>query len=166
MSFVDISVILILFASLIFGFFRGFVKEFLSIVAWILAFFISYFSSESIAMLLPFEIEFSIKYVSTFVIIFIFTLIFSSIIIKFISSFIHTIGLGASNIILGGLFGILRGFVIVYFLIFVIEKTSYSEDISWQNAKSIVLIKLLAEKTFPYLPQDWLNNVKYEKNST
>jgi len=166
MSFVDIFVILILFASLIFGFFRGFVKEFLSIVAWILAFFISYFSSESIAMLLPFEIEFSIKYVSTFVIIFIFTLIFSSIIIKFISSFIHTIGLGASNIILGGLFGILRGFVIVYLLIFVIEKTSYSEDISWQNAKSIVLIKLLAEKTFPYLPQDWLNNVKYEKNST
>ena len=166
MSFVDIAVILILFASLIFGFFRGFVKEFLSIVAWILAFFISYFSSESIAMLLPFEIEFSIKYVSTFVIIFIFTLIFSSIIIKFISSFIHTIGLGASNIILGGLFGILRGFVIVYLLIFVIEKTSYSEDISWQNAKSIVLIKLLAEKTFPYLPQDWLNNVKYEKNST
>ena len=166
MSFVDISVILILFASLIFGFFRGFVKEFLSIVAWILAFFISYLSSESIAMLLPFEIEFSIKYVSTFVIIFIFTLIFSSIIIKFISSFIHTIGLGASNIILGGLFGILRGFVIVYFLIFVIEKTSYSEDISWQNANSIVLIKFLAEKTFPYLPQDWLNNVKYEENST
>ena len=166
MSFVDISVIIILFASLTFGFFRGFVKEFLSIVAWILAFFISYFSSESIAMLLPFEIEFSIKYVSTFVIIFIFTLIFSSIIIKFISSFIHTIGLGASNIILGGLFGILRGFVIVYFLIFVIEKTSYSEDVSWQNANSIILIKLLAEKTFPYLPQDWLNNVKYDKNST
>jgi len=74
--------------------------------------------------------------------------------------------LGASNIILGGLFGILRGFVIVYFLIFVIEKTSYSEDVSWQNANSIILIKLLAEKTFPYLPQDWLNNVKYDENTT
>jgi hypothetical protein len=24
---------------------------------------------------------------------------------------------------------------------------------------------LLVEKTFPYLPQDWVNNVKYEENS-
>ena len=38
------------------------------------------------------------------------------------------IGLGASNIILGGLFGILRGVIVVYLLIFVIEKTSFAED--------------------------------------
>ena len=77
----------------------------------------------------------------------------------------HNIGLGASNIILGGLFGILRGIIIVYFLIFVFEKLSLTEEPSWQQANSIVLIKLLVEKTFPYLPQDWVNNVKYEENS-
>ena len=166
MSLIDILVILVLFASLIFGFFRGFVKELMSLMAWISAFFIAYYFSSSVAIVLPFDAEFSIKYITGFVLIFIFVLIISSILIKFISTFVHKIGLGASNIILGGLFGILRGIIIVYFLIFVIEKTSFAEDASWQQSNSIVLIKLLVEKTFPYLPQDWLNNVKYEENLT
>ena len=166
MSLVDILVILVLFASLIFGFFRGFVKELLSLMAWVFAFFVAYYFSSSVAIILPFEAEFSIKYVSSFVLIFIFILIASSILIKYISSFVYKIGLGGSNIILGGLFGILRGIIIVYFLIFLIEKTSFVEERSWQQSNSIVLIKLLVEKTFPYLPQDWLNNVKYDENST
>ena len=166
MSLVDIFVIFILFISLIFGFFRGFVKELLSVIAWVIAFFISYYLTSSVAVMLPFEVEFSIKYIISFVIIFVLVLIFSSIAIKFISSFVHSIGLGASNIILGGFFGILRGVILVYFLIFIIEKTSFAEDESWQNSNSVTLIKLLAEKTFPYLPQDWLNNVKYEEIST
>ena len=165
MPFIDIIVLLVLFASLIFGFFRGFVKELLSLIAWVFAFFVAYYFSSSVAIILPLEAEFSLKYVGSFVLIFIFVLIVSSILIKFLSKFIHKIGLGASNIILAGLFGILRGIIIVYLLIFVIEKTSYTEDQSWQQAKSIVLIKLLVEKTFPYLPQDWVNNVKYEENS-
>jgi membrane protein required for colicin V production len=165
MSFIDILVLLVLFASLIFGFFRGFVKELLSLMAWAFAFFVAYYFSSSVAIFLPFEAEFSIKYVGSFVLIFIFVLIVSSICIKFLSTFIHKIGLGASNIILGGLFGILRGVIVVYLLIFVIEKTSYAEEASWQQANSIVLIKLFVEKTFPYLPQDWVNNVKYEENS-
>ncbi len=165
MSFIDILVILVLFASLIFGFFRGFVKELLSLMAWAFAFFVAYYFSSSVAIILPFEAEFSIKYVGSFVLIFIFVLIISSILIKFLSTFIHKIGLGASNIILGGLFGILRGVIIVYFIVFVIEKTSFVEEQSWQQANSILLIKLLVEKTFPYLPQDWVNNVKYEENS-
>ena len=165
MSFIDIIVLLVLFASLIFGFFRGFVKELLSLMAWAFAFFVAYYFSSNVAIFLPFEAEFSIKYVGSFVLIFIFVLIVSSILIKFLSTFIHKIGLGASNIILGGLFGILRGVIVVYLLIFVIEKTSYAEEASWQQANSIVLIKLLVEKTFPYLPQDWVNNVKYEENS-
>ena len=162
MSFIDI---IVLFSSLIFGFFRGFVKELLSLMAWAFAFFVAYYFSSSVAIMLPFEAEFSIKYVGSFVLIFIFVLIVSSILIKFLSTFIHKIGLGASNIILGGLFGILRGVIVVYLLIFVIEKTSYAEEASWQKANSIVLIKLLVEKTFPYLPQDWVNNVKYEEKS-
>ena len=164
MSFIDILVLLVLFASLIFGFFRGFVKELLSLMAWAFAFFVAYYFSSSVAIILPFEAEFSIKYVGSFVLIFIFVLIVSSILIKFLSTFIHKIGLGASNIILGGLFGILRGVIVVYLMIFVIEKTSYAEEPSWQQANSIALIKLLVEKTFPYLPQDWVNNVKYEGN--
>ena len=166
MSIIDILVILILFSSLIFGFFRGFVKELLSLLAWIFAFFVSYYFASSLAIMLPFEADFEIKFVSSFIFIFILVLIVSSVLIKFISSFVYKIGLGASNIILGGLFGILRGVIIIYFLVFVIEKTSYVEEPSWQQSSSIVLIKLLVEKTFPYLPQDWLNNVKYEENST
>ena len=165
MSFIDIIVLLVLFSSLIFGFFRGFVKELLSLMAWVFAFFVAFYFSSSVSIILPFEAEFSIKYIGSFVLIFIFILIVSSILIKFLSTFIYKIGLGASNIILGGLFGILRGVIIVYLLIFVIEKTSYAEEPLWQQANSIVLIKLLVEKTFPYLPQDWVNNVKYEENS-
>ena len=134
MSFIDIIVLLVLFASLIFGFFRGFVKELLSLMAWAFAFFVAYYFSSSVAIILPFEAEFSIKYVGSFVIIFISVLIISSILIKFLSTFIHKIGLGASNIILGGLFGILRGIIVVYLLIFVIEKTSYTEEPLWQQS--------------------------------
>ena len=85
--------------------------------------------------------------------------------IKYFSCFVYKFRLGALNIILGGLFGVLRGIIIVYFLIFLIEKTSFVDEPTWQYSNSIILIKLIVEKTFPYLPQDWLNNVKYEENS-
>ena len=85
MSFIDIIVLLVLFASLIFGFFRGFVKELLSLMAWVFAFFVAYYFSSSVAIFLPFEAEFSIKYVGSFVLIFIFVLIVSSILIKFMN---------------------------------------------------------------------------------
>ena len=55
MSFIDIIVLLVLFASLIFGFFRGFVKELLSLMAWAFAFFVAYYFSSSVALMLPFE---------------------------------------------------------------------------------------------------------------
>ena len=76
-SYVDILVILVLFASLIFGFFRGFVKELLSLMAWVFAFFVASYFSLSVAEILTFEAEFSIKYVGSFILIFIFVLFVS-----------------------------------------------------------------------------------------
>ena len=89
-------------------------------------------------------------------------LIFASIIIKLINKFIKSVGLSFSNFILGGFFGFTRGVLIIFVMILLLEKTSFSLNPGWANSTYIPIIKNSVENTLPYLPEDWFKDVKYD----
>ena len=89
-------------------------------------------------------------------------LILAGIIIKLINKFIKSVGLSFSNFILGGFFGFTRGVLIVFVMIFLLEKTSFSLNPGWANSTYIPIIKNSVENTLPYLPEDWFKDVKYD----
>jgi membrane protein required for colicin V production len=166
MTYIDYVLISIILLSLFFGCYRGFVKELLSLIGWVLAFYLSNRFAEFFVTILPFEFEASVKFIVSYLSIFIAVLIFSSLIIKALNKFFKHIGLGFSNFILGGLFGIFRGILAVYLLIFLVERTYFVVNPVWLYSPTVPIVKLFVEKTLSYLPNEWSNKVKYEDSVT
>ena len=91
------------------------------------------FFHEVYYQLIPFELDDTIKYAVFYFIIFLFVLILAGIIIKLINKFIKSVGLSFSNFILGGFFGFIRGVLIIFVMILLLEKTSFSLNPGWAN---------------------------------
>ena len=166
MTPIDYCIIAVVFLSIFFGCFRGFIRELLSLIGWVLAFYTANFFTDSFYQLIPFNLDDSIKYIAGYFIIFISVLIIASMIIKLINKFIKSVGLGFSNFILGGFFGFTRGVLVVFVMIFLLEKTSFALNPAWENSSYIVIIKNTIENTLPYLPEEWFKDVKYDNIQT
>jgi uncharacterized membrane protein required for colicin V production len=78
------------------------------------------------------------------------------------NKFIKTIGLGSLNIVMGCIFGFMRGVLITFIIIFLVEKTSLINEASIADSKTVPIVKLLIKKTLSYLPYEWVNKVKYD----
>jgi membrane protein required for colicin V production len=162
MTPIDYAIIVIILLSIFFGCFRGFIRELLSLIGWFLAFYTANFFTDSLYQYIPFALDDTIKYITGYFIIFLLVLIFASIIIKLINKFIKSVGLSFSNFILGGFFGFTRGVLIIFVMILLLEKTSFSLNPGWANSTYIPIIKNSVENTLPYLPEDWFKDVKYD----
>ena len=118
----DVIILVLIFISALFAFFRGFSLELLSISVWVISFFGSYaygvnlinFFNKIINNIL---ISTAISYVVVFTIIFV---IFSFLTRKF-SVFIKDSYVGLIDKSLGFIFGILRGYVIVGLCFFLFD---------------------------------------------
>ena len=162
MTPIDYAIIVIILLSICFGCFRGFIRELLSLIGWFLAFYTANFFTDSLYQYIPFALDDTIKYIAGYFIIFLLVLIFASIIIKLINKFIKSVGLSFSNFILGGFFGFTRGVLIIFVMILLLEKTSFSLNPGWAKSTYIPIIKNSVENTLPYLPEDWFKDVKYD----
>jgi len=162
MTILDYFFIFIIFLSFIIGCYRGFTRELFSLVGWILAFYFANYFSDSFVKFIPFEFGEQLNFIIIYISIFIVTLLTASFLSNLLNKFINTIGLGSLNLILGSLFGCLRGILIAFIIIFLIEKTSFLSEDSLVESKTLPIIKLVIKKTLSYLPYDWSNKVKYE----
>ena len=158
----DVIILVLIFISALFAFFRGFSLELLSISVWIISFFVSYaygnnlinFFNKIINNIL---ISTAISYVLAFVVIFI---IFSFFIRKF-SVYIKNSYVGLIDKSLGFIFGILRVYVIgglCFFLFDYFYKGKRLEFID--NSKIIPVIKITNNEIFRFLKID----NKYSEN--
>ena len=162
MTPIDYAIIVIILLSICFGCFRGFIRELLSLIGWFLAFYSANYFTKSYYQHIPFELDDTLKYAVFYFIIFLFVLILAGIIIKLINKFIKSVGLSFSNFIFGGFFGFTRGVLIIFVMILLLEKTSFSLNPGWANSTYIPIIKNSVENTLPYLPEDWFKDVKYD----
>ena len=162
MTPIDYAIIVIILLSICFGCFRGFIRELLSLIGWFLAFYTANFFTDSLYQYIPFALDETIKYIAGYFIIFLLVLIYASIIIKLINKFIKSVWLSFSNFILRGFFGFTRGVLIIFVMILLLEKTSFSLNPGWAKSTYIPIIKNSVENTLPYLPEDWFKDVKYD----
>jgi membrane protein required for colicin V production len=112
MTVIDYPIIFIVVISALFGIFRGFIRELLAVVGWVLAFYCSSLFSDQLAKIIPFFEDGALKHFIAYLIIFVVILVVASIIIKLLNKFIKTVGLSFSNILIGSLFGFIRGVLV------------------------------------------------------
>ena len=115
---------------------RGFVKEALSLAVWSIAFFLSIGLSPKLAPVFTSYVESaSLRQMAAFTAIFIMTLFTGSMISYFLSTLVKATGLTGTDRILGMVFGLARGLVIIMVLVIYLPKMiPVNQDVWWQQS--------------------------------
>ena len=162
MSYLDYFFIFIILLSLLVGCFRGFTRELFSLVGWVFAFYFANLFTGDLLQFVSFEFGEHVNFIIIYMSIFIIILLLATLLATIFNKLIKNIGLGFLNVIIGGIFGLMRGVLISFIIIFLVEKTSFISEVSLAESKTIPVIKLAIKKTLSYLPYEWSNKVKYD----
>ena len=117
---VDIVILIITVLSSVFGLWRGLIKEVLSLLTWIAALLVSRVYSEPLAGLMTGMIQNDgIRYVSAFAILFVIVMMLGTFLNFLMSKLLSVTGLMLADRLLGAVFGVARGVIIVLVILFV-----------------------------------------------
>ena len=165
MTYLDYFFISIIFISFLVGCYRGFTRELFSLAGWIFAFYFANLFSGDLLKYVPFDFGEHINFIIIYMVIFVIILLVTSFFAALLNKLIKNIGLGFFNIIMGSIFGFMRGVLITFILIFLVQKTSLISETILAESKTIPAIKLAIEISLSYLPYEWSNKVKYDSYS-
>ena len=146
MATADIVVLVIVGVSCLFGIFRGFVKEVLSLVFWVAAIvFGGLFGAKLGSLLSGVIATIWIQKMVGFVLIFLVVVITGALLGNLLSNLLSKAGLGGVNRALGGLFGIVRGIVIISVVLMMLSPFDFPKRF-YQDSVSIPYIMVVVEK--------------------
>lgn len=157
LNWVDIVVLIVFAFSVLAGLMRGFVKEVLSLITWVVAFFVAAMFATKVASFFtgsP-QVQAMVSSASSsigmnaaqpvsilsiglsFILIFVVVLVIGSIITSIVSTAVSTGGMGLINRLLGALFGLARGFLIVLVVMFLLQLTSIQQQAFWTQSQFV-----------------------------
>lgn len=136
MNWADWAIVSILVLSALISIMRGFVKEALSLATWVAAVIVAMVFGERLAILLIDHIATpSVRELAAFAMLFVATLLVGAMVSYLIGALVRATGLSGTDRLLGMLFGLARGFVVVMaLLIFLPGIIPVDQDIWWQES--------------------------------
>ena len=162
MTVIDIVVLAIVGISIALGVLRGLVREVLALVAWVAAFLLSNFLAPEFAKLLPRGMgSEDIRLLVSYVIVFIIVLVAFSVLAVLASKLVKVVGLGASDRVVGGVFGLARGVLVVMILVLLAGLTSLPRQSAWRDAVLRGPLEAVAGHVKAWLPADLSKRIKY-----
>ena len=160
MNGLDFVILGIVFLSMLLGLWRGLVYEVLSLLGWPVAIVISRLSADSIAPLLPIERE-EIQIATAYALVFILTLFVWAILTRLAAKMLKAIGSDWTDRAMGGLFGVLRGGLVVLVLVWLAGLTHIPEQSYWRNALTSRTLEDIAALTKTWLPNNVARRIHY-----
>jgi membrane protein required for colicin V production len=144
----------VLFVSLLVGAWRGLVVEVLSVASWLAAFVLAQWFAPDLAAKLPMAgAAEPVRYAAGFVLVFVATLFAGALIGFVVSKLLSAIGLGAINRLLGALFGVLRGVLLILATTVVVGMTPWKSSVEWQASVGARWATTTLGYLKPVLPQ-------------
>jgi len=145
MIWVDIVIPGVIAISALLSLMRGFVREALSLLGWLAAFWVALTFAKDFADLLLTGISTpSIRVVVSFTILFVVMLVISALVNRLAGSLVAKTGLSSTDRIIGMIFGIARGVVVVAVLVLLAGMTTIPQDSWWQESVLIDVFHKLA----------------------
>lgn len=148
MNGIDIVILAVLGVSTLMGLWRGLIRELLSLLVWIGALVVariyahevsdmleSAAASLSLSELPPLNNE-GLRYILAFVLVFLVAMMLGALIAQAIGSLMSQSGMRPMNRLLGGMFGVLRGTVLVVAALF-LGWTLFEDTPQWQASRLI-----------------------------
>ena len=153
---VDWILLAVLGLSMLLGLWRGLVQEVLSLAGWVAAFFVAQIYAPQAAAWLPMEGSSQmLRYAAGFVAVFIAVLIATVLVSFVIKKLVSAVGLGPLDRLLGSLFGLLRGLVILLAVTVVVGMTPMRESEAWQHAQGAQWLQQFLHVLKPVLPAEF-----------
>ena len=135
---IDAVVIGVLAVSLGLGVFRGIVREVLSLTSWIISIWLAYLYGDNLAiMIVPWIESERLSGLIGYVLVFVAVLVLLSLVGALLFKLFRVAGLSGTDRFLGGLFGGLRGVVIVTVLLFIAEWTPATGQVWFRDSRIV-----------------------------
>lgn len=153
-SLADVVILAALAISALISVFRGFFKEALSLLGWIAAFLVAKGYAPVFSQMLVEYIEAPlIQYIAAFGILFLVTLMICGIFSFVLTRLIRIAGLGVADRILGSVFGMARGVILITVGVMFLGHTAFRSSPIWQESKFIPHFELIAAWSLKRLPE-------------
>lgn len=153
MAALDWIFIVALLASIGLGVWRGFVYEVLSVLNWLLAFVLAQWLGADVGRLLPIGSNSeTLSHIAGFVLVFVVSVFLGGLLVWGLPKLIEQAGLRPVDRVLGGVFGLLRGLILLLALTVLVLMSPMKSQAWWREAKaaqaSVEVLKVLK----PVLP--------------
>jgi membrane protein required for colicin V production len=163
MTWLDYAVIGVFVVSLAVGALRGLVREVLSILGWVIAFLAANLLAGPLGPLMPQAIPSpELRVAAAFVAVFVASLIVTSLLGLLLSKIVKAVGLGGVDRMLGALFGLARGLLIVLAAVLLAGLTSAPKQSFWRDSASGAYLVQAAQALKPLLPQTFSERLRYD----
>jgi membrane protein required for colicin V production len=145
----------ILLLSLLVGAWRGLVHELMSLVGWVAAFFVAQWLAQDVAQWLPLwrEAAPQVRYALSFVLVFVASMFAAALVSWLLGKVVSTAGLKPVDRSLGGIFGLVRGVVVLLVLAVVVHLLGMRSQDWWQDSRVTPVLGTLLAGLKPVLPQ-------------
>lgn len=146
---------------------RGFIKEAISLATWIVAVLAAMrFSDPFAAMLTPWIELPSARAVAGFVGVFFIVLILGALVGFLAGQLVKKTGLSGTDRVLGTVFGVARGVILVAILALLAGLTALPRDPWWQASRLLPRFERVALWLTQYLPAGVADNVRFDITAT
>jgi len=133
MTFIDYIILAIIFISAFISFFRGFIREVVSLAIWATAIYVAIHFSPTWATILQAHIKSTaLAYLIAVLILFMLVLVAGMVVNFLLTLVIDKTGISMFDRLLGVLFGMARGVLLVTVLLLMLNLTSMQRDPSLQ----------------------------------
>ena len=145
----------ILLLSMVVGAWRGLVHELMSLVGWVAAFFVAQWLAQDVAQWLPLwrEAAPQVRYAVSFVLVFVASMFAAALVSWLLGKVVSTAGLKPVDRSLGGIFGLVRGVVVLLVIAVVVHLLGMRSQDWWQDSHVTPVLSTLLAGLKPVLPQ-------------
>ena len=164
MNGLDFAVIAILLLSILLGLWRGLLYEVLSLLGWPFAIILSKLSATSIAPLIPVAQE-EMRVTAAYALVFIAALIAWSLLTRLVAKLLKAMGSDWADRAMGGVFGAMRGVLIVLVLVWLAGLTRVPEQPFWRASLTGRMLENMAIPTKAWLPDSMAQRIHYRTRS-
>jgi membrane protein required for colicin V production len=154
MTWLDWALLAVLLVSALVGLWRGLVYEVLSVAGWVLAFVLAQAWAEAAGALLPMDgAAPPLRLAAGFVMVFIAVAFTAGLLSWLIKKLVESVGLRPVDRVLGGVFGVLRGVVILLGVALVVSMLPLSAQAGWQTSPVAQTLTASLHTLKPLMPE-------------
>ena len=161
-AWIDVVILALIALSAILSLFRGFVREAVALATWLIALWVAMAFYEDLAIILSQWISVpTAQKITAFAVLFVCVLLLGAIVNYLAGKVVDKTGLSGTDKLLGVIFGVARGGIIVAILVLLAGLTPLPQDPWWQESQFIGYFQELAMWLRSYLPNDIAENISY-----